>query len=55
MPDKMIYLIRHAHPDYPGGVKMCLGRKNDLPLSPVGFEQAESLRRFFSAIFRTAT
>ena len=50
MPDKIIYLIRHAHPDYPGGVKMCLGRKNDLPLSPVGFEQAEALRRFFSAI-----
>jgi len=50
MPDKLIYLIRHAHPDYPGGVKMCLGRKNDLPLSPRGLEQAEKLRRYFDSI-----
>ena len=50
MPDKLIYLIRHAHPDYPGGVKMCLGRKNDLPLSPRGFEQAQALSRYFRDI-----
>lgn len=51
MADKLIYLIRHARPDLPPGVeKMCLGRKNDLPLSPLGFEQAEKLSRFFASI-----
>jgi len=50
MPDKLIYLIRHAHPDYPGGVKMCLGQKCDLPLSPLGLDQAERLRRCFRNI-----
>ena len=50
MTEKTIYLIRHAHPDYPGGVKMCLGRRNDLPLSMQGFAQAEALRRRFAHI-----
>ena len=44
MSKKTIYLIRHAHPDFPDGVeKMCLGRKNDLPLSAKGMEQAATL------------
>ena len=38
-----LYLIRHAQPDYPGGKKMCLGQKNDLPLSAAGFAQAQAL------------
>lgn len=50
MSVKTIYLIRHAHPDYPGGVKMCLGRRNDLPLSEKGFEQARALHDRFSSI-----
>lgn len=50
MSEKTIYLIRHAHPDYPGGVKMCLGQKNDLPLSTQGLEQACSLGRRFMNI-----
>ena len=50
MGEKTIYLIRHAHPDYPGGVKMCLGRKNDLPLSEKGFKQAKALGERFSCI-----
>ncbi|MBR4040631.1 MAG: histidine phosphatase family protein [Clostridia bacterium] len=50
MSVKTIYLIRHAHPDYPGGVKMCLGQKNDLPLSSRGFEQAQALGRRFACI-----
>ena len=50
MADKTIYLIRHAHPDYPDGVKMCLGRKNDLPLSARGLEQAQALARRFENI-----
>lgn len=50
MADKLIYLIRHAHPDYPGGEKMCLGQTNDLPLSARGREQAQALGRFFAAV-----
>ena len=50
MSVKQIYLIRHAHPDYPDGAKMCLGRKNDLPLSARGFAQAALLSEYFSKI-----
>lgn len=50
MSEKTIYLIRHAHPDYPGGVKMCLGQKNDLPLSGRGFEQAAALSGRFASV-----
>lgn len=48
MPVKLIFLIRHAQPDYPGGKMMCLGRKNDLPLSALGRKQAEALGRWFN-------
>lgn len=47
MAEKTLYLIRHAQPDYPGGEKMCLGRKVDLPLSACGAEQADRLGQFF--------
>ena len=51
MHEKTIYLIRHAHPAYPDGVeKMCLGSKNDLPLSTLGFQQAAVLARRFENI-----
>ena len=50
MSVKLIYLIRHAQPDYPGGKMMCLGQKNDLPLSKLGFEQAAQLGRFFQSL-----
>lgn len=50
MSEKTIYLIRHAHPDYPGGVKMCLGQKHDLPLSARGLAEAKALRRRFENI-----
>ena len=50
MSEKTIYLIRHAYPDYPGGVQMCLGQKYDLPLSALGFEQADALARRFEHI-----
>ena len=50
MPEKLIYLIRHAHPDYPHGEKMCLGRRCDLPLSRDGQEQALALRRYFASL-----
>ncbi|MGN0773080.1 MAG: histidine phosphatase family protein [Candidatus Ventricola sp.] len=50
MAAKQIYLIRHALPDYPRGAKMCLGQKNDLPLSAAGLEQAQRLGAFFAAL-----
>ena len=50
MGEKTIYLIRHAHPDYPGGVKMCLGQKRDLPLSARGMAEATQLSRRFEHI-----
>lgn len=50
MGEKTIYLIRHAHPDYPGGVKMCLGQKHDLPLSARGMAEAAQLSRRFEHI-----
>lgn len=37
---KRVYLIRHGLPDFPNGIRMCLGR-TDLPLSPAGLVQAE--------------
>ena len=36
------YLIRHGRPDFPNGVRMCLGR-TELPLGPVGRMQAALL------------
>ena len=51
MSEKTIYLIRHALPAFPDGAeKMCLGRKNDLPLSAKGLEQAAALARRFENI-----
>jgi len=50
MSDKIIYLIRHAHPDYPGGVKICLGQKHDLPLSARGMDEAAALARRFAPV-----
>ncbi len=47
---KLIYLIRHAQPAYPGGKMMCLGQKNDLPLSALGLAQAQCLGRHFEAL-----
>lgn len=47
MAEKTLYLIRHAQPDYPNGEKMCLGQKNDLPLSRFGLEQAAVLGQIF--------
>ncbi len=38
---KRIYWIRHAQPAYPGGVRICLGSRIDLPLSEEGEKQAE--------------
>lgn len=39
---RRLYLIRHGLPEFPGGEKMCIG-STDLPLSEVGFRQAEAM------------
>ncbi len=43
---RVCYLIRHGEPDFPGGVKTCLGRL-DLPLSETGTAQARRLGAYF--------
>lgn len=50
MSAKTFYLIRHAQPNFPGGEKMCLGQRCDLPLSPQGLKQAELLGRIFTSL-----
>ena len=50
MSDKTIFLVRHAQPDFPEGVKLCLGPKVDLPLSDEGLDQARLLARFFAPL-----
>ena len=50
MSVKVIYLIRHAQPEYPDGKMMCLGQKNDVPLSALGFAQAQHLGRSFKPL-----
>ncbi len=39
---RIVYLVRHGHPDIPLGERWCLGR-TDLPLAPVGRMQAALL------------
>ena len=43
-----IYLIRHGHPDFPIGSRICLGQ-TDTPLGPLGRLQGILLTRTFSA------
>lgn len=50
MPDAMktLYWIRHTQPEYPGGRRMCLGGKIDVPLSETGHSQAKRLGKIFA-------
>lgn len=50
MTEKTFYLIRHAEPDLPGGEKMYLGQRCDLPLSPRGHAQAAQLAQYFQSV-----
>lgn len=50
MTEKTFYLIRHAEPDLPGGEKMYLGQRCDLPLSPRGHAQAAQLAQHFQSV-----
>ena len=40
---RRIYLIRHAHPDFPIGERWCVGGRTDLPLNALGRMQAALL------------
>lgn len=46
---RSIFLIRHAHPDFPVGGRVCLGR-TDTPLGPFGRMQSALLREEFQAV-----
>lgn len=48
-PVRSIYLIRHAKPEFPGGVLQCIG-STDLPLSQEGERQAQRLGAYFENI-----
>lgn len=39
---KRVYLIRHGQPDFPKGVRMCIGT-TDIPLGDVGVAQAREM------------
>ena len=44
---RRLYLIRHGHPDFPIGSRICLGQ-TDTPLGPLGRLQSVLLARTFS-------
>lgn len=44
---KKLFWLRHAQPEYPGGKRICLGGKIDVPLSEQGILQAQQLGDFF--------
>ncbi|MEG0919300.1 MAG: histidine phosphatase family protein [Anaerovoracaceae bacterium] len=41
-----LYLIRHGSPDFPKGIKLCIGRTN-IDLGQAGMEECAGLRLFF--------
>ena len=45
---RTVYLLRHAQPQMPGGIRVCLGRHNDPPLAPEGEAAAAHLSAFFA-------
>ena len=46
---RALYLIRHGHPDFPIGSRICLGQ-TDTPLGPLGHLQGVLLARHFRDI-----
>lgn len=44
---RRIYLLRHGEPDFPGGIKVCMGKAQDYPLSEQGRKEALELRKYF--------
>lgn len=45
-----LYLVRHAEPLMPGGRRLCLGRRLDVPLSETGRAQALALAPQLQAV-----
>lgn len=41
-----LYLIRHGTPDFPNGIKQCIGR-TEIDIGPEGRKEAEKLQNFF--------
>lgn len=46
MANRKLYLVRHATPDFPDGVKLCIGN-TDIDIADQGIEESKRLRRFF--------
>lgn len=46
---KMVYLIRHGLPDFPGGKGMCIGT-TDIPMGEAGLAQAKEMARRLPAV-----
>lgn len=46
MANRNLYLVRHATPDFPDGVKLCIG-STDIDIAEKGIEESERLREFF--------
>ena len=46
---KMVYLIRHGLPDFPGGKRMCIG-STDLPMGQEGLVQAAEMAKKVPAV-----
>ena len=46
---KKVYLIRHGLPDFPGGMKMCIGT-TDIPMGEKGLVQAAEMARKLPAV-----
>ena len=47
--ERVVYLVRHAKPHFPGGVRLCIGRTNP-PLSVDGIRQGALLARRFDGV-----
>ena len=45
---RMLYIVRHAQPDFGQRGPRCIGRRTDLPLSGRGVRQARDLSEFFA-------
>ena len=47
--ERTVYLFRHGLPEFPGGVRCCLGQTPDLPLSAAGYAAVSAWTAFLKA------
>lgn len=45
---RKLYLVRHAMPDFEGGIKLCIGN-TDIDIGKIGKIESESLKVFFKS------